>query len=50
MLLKKGIISYAEFMKERGKMTEAKDVLTMGYPFYTEDNEYKITYDDIVRG
>ena len=50
LLLKKGIVSYAEFMKERGKMTEAKDILTMGYPFYSEDKEYKITYDDIVRG
>lgn len=50
MLLKKGIVGYVEFMKERGKMSEAKEIIGLGYPFFEEDNEYKITYDDIMRG
>jgi tetratricopeptide (TPR) repeat protein len=50
MLLKKGILSYSEFMKERGKMAEAKEIIAMGYPYFEEDNEYKISYDDLMRG
>jgi tetratricopeptide (TPR) repeat protein len=50
MLLKKGIIAYSEYMKEVGKMSEAKEVIGMGYAFFASDNEYRITYDDIMRG
>jgi len=50
MLLKNGIIVYAEFMKERGKMDEAKEVMNLGYPFYGDDNEFKMAYDGIMRG
>lgn len=50
MLLKAGIICYTDFMKENGKISEAKEIITMGYAFYENDNEYKIAYDDLVRG
>jgi hypothetical protein len=50
MLLKKGIIAYSEYMKELGKMPEAKEVIKKGYVFFANDNEYKIAYDDITRG
>lgn len=50
MLLKKGIINYSEFMVERGKMTEAKEIIAMGYPYFEDDNEYKIAYDVLIRG
>lgn len=50
MLLKKGILNYSEFMKEKGKMDEAKEIIVMGYPYFEEDNEYKIAYDDFMRG
>ena len=50
MLLKKGIIYYSEFMKERGKMAEAKEIIAMGYPYFDDDNEYKVAYDDLMRG
>lgn len=50
MLLKKGIINYSEFMEERGKMAEAKEIIAMGYPYFEDDNEYKIAYDGLMRG
>lgn len=50
MLLKKGILDYSEFMKEIGKMTEAKEIIAMGYAYFEDDNEYKIAYDDLMRG
>ena len=50
MLLKKGILYYSEFMKERGKMAEAKEIIAMGYPYFEDDNEYKMAYDGLMRG
>jgi tetratricopeptide (TPR) repeat protein len=50
MILKKGIIAYSEYMKDLGKMSESKEVINLGYPYFENDNEYKITYDDIMRG
>ena len=50
MLLKKGILSYSEFLKEGGKMAEAKEIIAMGYPYFEDDNEYKIAYDGLMRG
>jgi tetratricopeptide (TPR) repeat protein len=50
MLLKKGIIIYSEYMKELGKMSESKEVINLGYLYFENDNEYKITFDDIMRG
>ena len=48
-VLKRGIITYVEYMKELGKMTEAKEVIGLGYEYFKEDNEYKMTYDEIMR-
>ena len=49
MLLKMGIISYSEYLKENGKINEAKQLMALGYEFLKDDNEYKIVYDDIMR-
>lgn len=46
-LLKYGLITYAEFLYEDGKRTEAKDLLAKGADFYAEDNEYKIVMEDL---
>ena len=49
MLLKVGIISYSSYLKDQGKVNEAKDVMGLGYNFLKDDNEYKMAYDDIMR-
>jgi tetratricopeptide (TPR) repeat protein len=50
LLLKQGIIYYSEYLKENGKIVEAKELMTLGYNFLKDDNEFKIAYDDIMRG
>jgi len=49
MLLKMGIISYSEYLKDNGKVREAKELMALGYEYLQDDNEYKIAYDDIMR-
>ncbi len=49
LLLKMGIINYSEYLKNNGKVNEAKDLMTTGYNFLKDDNEYKIAYDEIMR-
>ena len=49
MLLKKGILYYAEYLRDNGKTGEAKEVIELGYTFFEDDNEYKINYDDYTR-
>lgn len=49
LIFKQGIIMYGEYLKENGKVNEAKEVMALGYKFLKDDNEYKIAYDDIMR-
>lgn len=50
LLLKEGIIYYSEYLIENGKTNEAKELMALGYTFLKDDNEFKIAYDDIMRG
>ena len=50
MLLKTGIIYYADYMKEIGKVPEALDLVKEGNTYFDGDNEYKIMYDEMIRG
>lgn len=49
LLLKMGIISYSEYLRDNGKIDEAKEMMTLGYEFLKDDNEFKMVYDDIMR-
>jgi len=49
-LFKMGIISYGEYLKESGKLSEAKEIMGIGNKFLKDDNEFKIAYDAIMRG
>lgn len=49
LILKMGIINYGEYLKSKGKLTDAKEVMTLGYKFLKDDNEYKMAYDSIMR-
>jgi tetratricopeptide (TPR) repeat protein len=49
LLLKMGIISFSEYLKDTGKVNEAKEVMALGYNFLKDDNEFKIAYDEIMR-
>ena len=49
LLLKEGLIYYSNYLVENGKVTEAKELMALGYNFLQEDNEYKIAYDEVMR-
>jgi tetratricopeptide (TPR) repeat protein len=49
IILKQGLIYYSTYLNQNGKVSEAKELMTLGYKFFPEDNEYKITYDEIMR-
>ena len=50
LLLKEGLIYYCTYLVENGKVVEAKELMALGYEFLQEDNEYKIAYDEVMRG
>jgi tetratricopeptide (TPR) repeat protein len=49
LLLKEGLIYYSNYLVENGKVSEAKELMALGYTFLQEDNEYKIAYDEVMR-
>ena len=49
MLLKMGLISYSNYLVENGRVSEAKTIMEKGNEFLSDDNEFKMAYDDVMR-
>jgi hypothetical protein len=46
-LLKYGLIYYSEYLYESGRADSAQVTMEFGQPYFKEDNEFRLTYEDV---
>lgn len=48
-MLKFGFIQYAEYLKEQGRADSARVTMNIAHPYFKDDNEFQLSYDEIQR-
>lgn len=48
-MFKFGLMFYADYLKDDGRSDSARATMAIGYPFFKDDNEFKIVYDQVQR-
>lgn len=48
-MLKFGFIQYAEYLKEQGLADSARVTMNIAHPYFKDDNEFQLSYDEIQR-
>jgi tetratricopeptide (TPR) repeat protein len=46
-LLKNGLIYYSEYLHQNGRADSARVTMKIGQPYFKEDNEFRLTYEDV---
>jgi hypothetical protein len=46
-LLKYGLIYYSEYLYENGRADSARVTMKVGHPYFKDDNEFRLTYEDV---
>lgn len=48
-MLKFGMIQYSRYLKEDGQLDSARVTMNLGHPYFKDDNEFKLAYEEIQR-